>query len=79
MTEEKMSTKKTQEKQISSEEIQQLLEQDQEARVRKCQSEIDIILKENKCQLVALPRLTPDGRIITAVFIKVSEEDSKLL
>lgn len=75
MTEEKTETI---EEQMSTEKIQQLLEQDQDARVRKCKSEMDVLLQKYGCQLVTIPQITSDGRLRAAAFIQITPEgDSK--
>jgi len=74
MTEEKTSVKETQEKQLSSEELQQLFDQDKQVRRQKCKNEIDKILQKHKCQLVAVPRITADGRLVAVTSIQFLAE-----
>ena len=59
------------EKEMSSEEIQQLLEQDKNKRLQNCQQEIELILQKYKCQLIAVPQITPDGRTVAITTIQI--------
>ena len=59
------------EEQITSEELQQLFEQDKNTRLQNCKQGIDMILEKYKCQLVTVPQITPDGRIIAITTIQI--------
>lgn len=63
-------TEKETSKKMTSEELQSLLDQDKQDRLQKCKSEIDAILQKYGCQLVAVPQITPDGRIGAMATIK---------
>ena len=67
-----MTAKKetTEKKEMTSEELQQLLEQDKNARIQACKREIDIVLGKYRCQLIAVPQFTPDGRTIAAMTLQ---------
>ena len=58
-------------KKLSSEELQQLLEQDKAERLQNCRNEIEVILQKHKCQLVALPQINVEGRVIAEVQIAI--------
>ena len=58
-------------KEMTSEELQQLLEQDKANRLQSCRSEIEAVLKKYKCQLVALPQINVEGRVIAEVQVAI--------
>ena len=66
-----MTEKPSLKKEMTSEEIQQLLERDKAARMEKCRSEIEVVLQKHKCQLIALPGIDNAGRVIAAVQIQI--------
>ena len=59
------------EKKLSSEEIQKLVEQDKADRLQNCRSEIGAILQKHNCQIVSLPQIGADGRIVAAAQIQI--------
>jgi len=59
------------EKQMTSEELQQLVEQDKAKRLENCRSEMETVLQKNGCQLIALPGISIEGRVIAEVQIKI--------
>ena len=56
---------------LSTDELQKLVEQDKAKRLENCRSEIEMILQKHKCQLVALPRYTSDGRTVAEVQVAI--------
>ena len=58
-------------KKLSSEELYQLVEQDKADRLENCRNEIEAILQKHKCQLVALPQINIEGKVIAEVHIRI--------
>ena len=59
------------EKELTAQEIQVLVDKDKSKRMESCQREIEVILQKHKCQLLALPRYTLDGRTVAEVQIQI--------
>lgn len=55
----------------SPDELQELLKQDKSDRLQSCKGEIEATLQTYKCQLVALPLINPDGKVIAEVQIAI--------
>jgi len=72
MTEEQKTKEvKEEEKELSSDELNQLVEKDKAKRLHDCQRDLEKVLKKYNCQLVALPVFGVDGRTLAEVHIKV--------
>ncbi len=50
------------------------IEAERTDRINRASQRINVILAEEHCQLVAVPTLTPDGRIVALVQLQVSPE-----
>ncbi len=60
----------TEEKEMTSGELQKLLEKDKNTRVQNCKQEIDIILQKYNCQIISFPQYTSDGRTVAVAQIQ---------
>lgn len=55
----------------TSEELQLLIEEDKQERMRKCRGEIENMLNKYKCQLFALPQINLEGHVVADVQIRI--------
>lgn len=58
-------------KTITMEEAEQVLEAERRRRVQLCQAAMGQVLQEHGCELVGIPEFTPDGRTVVTVQIRV--------
>ena len=54
---------------VTADEARRLLEQDKRQRAEACLREIQAALERHRCQLQAVPGLTPDGRVVAQVTV----------
>ena len=52
---------------VSASKAKMVLEADRMHRMTLCSEEIAAVLKRHGCQLVAVPMLSPDGRVVARV------------
>jgi hypothetical protein len=52
---------------MTSDEMKQAIEQDKAERARLCMAAIQAALEEHGCQLVAVPQINAEGRIVAQV------------
>lgn len=52
---------------ITPEQAAALIAADQQARVDAMRADMDALLKQHRCQLVAVPQITQDGRIVATI------------
>lgn len=67
-----MTDKAESKNKMSSKKLQQLLEQDKSERLQSCRSEIEVVLQKYKCQLIALPGIDVEGRVIAEVQVAIT-------
>lgn len=54
---------------ITAEQARKLLEQDEQARSNAAAQQIQAVLAEHNCQLIAMPQITADGRVVATAQI----------
>lgn len=54
---------------MTADEARKLVDADKAARVQAAAEAVQTILREQECDLVAVPQLTPDGRVTAVVQI----------
>ena len=54
---------------MTPDEARKLVDADKAARVQKAADAVAAILREHDCDLIAVPQLTPDGRVTAVVTI----------
>lgn len=54
---------------MTPEQARKLVDADKAARVQKAADAVAAILREHDCDLIAVPQLTPDGRVTAVVQI----------
>ena len=59
---------------VSVEEARTMLALEEQQRVQTCYSEIQQVLQKYNCQLVALPQITQEGRIIAVAQVQTTSQ-----
>lgn len=78
MTEEqKAKEAKEEKKELSSDELNQLVEKDKAKRLHDCQRDLEKVLQKYNCQLLAVPQLVVDGH--NQRYVTIAEVHVKVL
>ncbi len=62
---------------MTREELEIAVKAEQEERVRACASSLAEVLDVYGCELVGVPGLTSDGRVVAQVVVKVKQWDGR--
>ena len=55
---------------IGADEARRILDEEKAFRIREAMKAIEKVLSEFHCQLVAAPRISADGRIVTSIVVE---------
>lgn len=70
-----MDNKERSEPGVTIEEAQRIIQEQQREQFVRCQRAIQAVLQQYQCALVAVPQITPDGRISCVVTVRPAVQE----